>query len=69
MKRKLPRPAHLTIGRRLPPAPPKPALVWELRWRSGERLTFLAEGDAATRADARDKAWHALEEIGLVIDE
>jgi hypothetical protein len=41
--------------------------AFELRWADG---TFIADGSAqGSKRDAREAAWRALEEIGVVVDE
>lgn len=65
MTRKFPKAVRLTIGRRQPLSPTP--VGWEVHTRADSR--FIAEGTAASRAEAREQAWLALEQCGLVVDE
>jgi hypothetical protein len=68
MTRRFPKSVHLTIGRRSPMSASS-MLVWEVRFRAEQHLRFIADGTAVDRADAREQAWNALEQVGLVVDE
>lgn len=63
MAHKLPR----TVKFLCDPAPGgRPGVYWRVQFK-GETAS-LATGNAETRQAAREQAWHALEEMGLITD-
>jgi hypothetical protein len=69
MTRRFPKSVHLTIGRRQQLPIAEQPFLWEVRVRADQALGFIAEGTAPSRAEAREQAWLALEQVGLVVDE